>query len=137
MTQRLITADTSLVVPSLVSWHECHADARRAISDVSRLPGHVMCETISVLTRLPHGLAVQPSLTVKLLAEAFPDDPLVLDAPGHTRLFETLATYQIHGKTVFDALVGATAAAAGAVLRTRDQRARRVYEAVGARAEYI
>lgn len=136
MTQQLITADTSLVVPSLVSWHENHVDARRATSGVTRLPGNVLCETVSVLTRLPHGLAVQPSLTVKLLAEAFPGDPLVLDAPGYRRLFEILATYQIHGKAVFDALIATTAATAGAVLRTRDQRARKVYEAAGAQAEY-
>jgi predicted nucleic acid-binding protein len=43
LTGQATTADTSLVVPALLSWHESHKAVRDAVRDVTRLPGHVLC----------------------------------------------------------------------------------------------
>lgn len=137
MAPQLITADTSVVVPALVSWHEKHQTARDAVAGVSRLPGHVLFETVSVLTRLPHGLAVPTGLAVGLLKEAFPAPPLLLDEAGHADLLDVLAGNHVRGKAIFDAVIAAAARAAGAVLRTRDRRAAEVYRAVGVAVEYL
>ncbi|MBO0809481.1 MAG: PIN domain-containing protein [Actinobacteria bacterium] len=137
MAPQLVTADTSVVVPALVSWHEQHETARNAVIGVTRLPAHVLLETISVLTRLPHGLSVPTALAVGLLKEAFPAPPLLLDGPGHSDLLDMLAGNHVRGKTIFDAVIAAAARAAGAVLRTRDRRATEVYRAVGVTVEYV
>jgi predicted nucleic acid-binding protein len=137
VSERLLTADTSVVIPALVAWHERHEDARRAIGSVSRLPGHVLCEVASVLTRLPHGLAVPSSVAVAIMRDAFPAPPLVLDQDGHAQLLDLLAKNQIRGKAVYDALIGVTAATAGAALLTLDQRAIDVYRATGVPVDYL
>lgn len=43
----------------------------------------------------------------------------------------------ISGGAVYDALVAATSSEAGATLVTRDRRAIRIYEALGARFEFL
>lgn len=131
------TADTSVVVPALLTWHEWHEQASRAVRHVSSLPGHVFCETVSVLSRLPHGLAVAPSLAVPVLRKAFPGAPLMPGEDTQVRLLDALARHEIRGKAVYDALIGLTAAAAGYRLATLDRRASRTYQQVGVSATYL
>jgi predicted nucleic acid-binding protein len=131
------TADTSVVVPALTSWHESHDIARRAISDVSRLPGHVVLEVVAVLTRLPHGVAVRAGTAVDVVRDAFPDDAWVLTAAQHRDLVTHIATSNMRGGQIYDALVGMTAQVAGAVLLSRDRRALPTYTAVGAAVELV
>lgn len=131
------TADTSVVVPALLDWHEWHDQASRAVQEISALPGHVFCETVSVLSRLPHGLAVAPSLAVPVLREAFPEPPLLPGEDVQARLLDALAKHEIRGKAVYDALISMTAAAAGFGLVTLDRRASRIYQQVGVSANYL
>ena len=49
------------MLAALSAWHERHEAAAEALGDVTALPGHVMLEAFSVLTRLPAGLAVKPA----------------------------------------------------------------------------
>lgn len=129
----LVTADTSVVVPALADWHEHHAVARDAIPDVTRLPGHVLAESFSVLTRLPHGLSLRPADAATLLLEAFPGEPLALPADGYPRLLRGLADAGLRGGAIYDGLVAVSATCAGAMLLTLDARSAGAYRAVEAR----
>jgi hypothetical protein len=131
------TADTSVVVPALTSWHEAHDLAVHAISAVDRLPAHVVLESVAVLTRLPHGLAVPMNTAVTVIGEAFPETPWVLTSDEHRDLVGHIGGSRLRGGQVYDALVGATAKRAGAVLLSRDQRAQPAYRAVGAAVEEL
>lgn len=131
MATRLITADTSVVVAGLTSWHEQHAQALTALRGVTRLPAHVLLESVSVLTRLPRGRAIPVAAAVARLRAEFPDDPMTL-APGqHVELLDDCARVGVVGGAVYDALVGRSAHLAGAVLRSRDRRAATTYASLG------
>lgn len=58
-------------------------------------------------------------------------------AERHRRLLGLLAEAGIGGGAVYDALVGATASHAGAVLLTFDRRALSIYRLVGAETELL
>jgi len=132
-----VTADTSVVVPAVTEWHEAHHSAVAAARPVSRLPAHVILETVSVLTRLPHGLAVAPHVAVNVVRRAFPGEPLFLSPRAFDRMLTTVADAQLRGGLVYDALVGATAAQAGARLLTLDRRAEPAYAAVDVTVERL
>jgi len=129
----LVTADTSVVVPALADWHEHHDIARAATTDIDRLPAHVLAESFSVLTRLPHGLSLAPDDATSLLFGAFPGPPLTLHAEAYCTLLQQLGAAGIRGGAVYDGLVAASAAGASAELLTLDARATATYRAVGAR----
>lgn len=129
----LVTADTSVVVPALLDWHEHHDVAAPAISEVRRLPGHVLAEAYSVLTRLPHGLSLRGDEAADLLISAFPGPPLTLGAADYVRVLTDLASAGLRGGAVYDAVVAASAATESAELLTLDARASGTYRAVGAR----
>lgn len=129
----LVTADTSVVVPALLDWHDHHGITRPATAGVDRLPGHVLAEAFSVLTRLPHGLSLAPGVATDLLLDAFPGPPLLLGADAHVRLLRSLGAAGIRGGAVYDGVVAATAAEADAELLTLDGRAAATYRSVGAR----
>ncbi|MGH3544719.1 MAG: PIN domain-containing protein [Mycobacteriales bacterium] len=127
------TADTSVVIPALTQWHQHHQTVRAVLDDVDRLPAHVLAESFSVLTRLPHGLAVLPADAAKLLRVRFPGPPLVLDSAAYARLPTRVAKAGLRGGQVYDALIAATVAAADVELLTLDTRAYPVYTAMGVR----
>jgi predicted nucleic acid-binding protein len=124
-------ADTSLVVAAFASWHEHHDDARRAADGGVRLIDHCALETYSVLTRLPAPHRSPPVVVRDFLRARFPSPFLRLSAARHRVFVLTLADRGIIGGSTYDALVAATAAAAGAELVTCDRRAARVYDAYG------
>lgn len=134
---RTRTADTSVVVPALAEWHEHHERARAAIVGIDRLPGHVLVESYSVLTRLPQGLAASTEKAEKALRTTFPGAPLTLDAGQYRAFMERLASTGLRGGAVYDALVGWTAAVAGVDLCTRDVRASETYRNVGVRIDLV
>lgn len=129
----LRTADTSVVVPALADWHEHHDIARAATTGIDRLPAHVLAESFSVLTRLPHGLSLAPEAAASLLLGAFPGPPLSLHAEAYRTLLQQLGEAGIRGGAVYDGLVAASAVRASAELLTLDTRAAAAYRAVGAR----
>jgi predicted nucleic acid-binding protein len=132
-----LTADTSVVIPALADWHPLHQQAAAAVRDVRCLPAHVLVETVSVLTRMRGGVVSPVGEVVRALTDEFPGEPFVLDPAGATRFLATLAAGRISGGQVYDALVGATAVAAGATLLTADRRALPTYAAVGVKVDLL
>lgn len=78
--------DTSVCVPSLVGWHEHHEPCRLAAAG-GLVPGHVLLETYSVLTRLPAPHRLQAQLAGRLLSARFrPEDVLVASPSSGSRV---------------------------------------------------
>jgi predicted nucleic acid-binding protein len=134
---KITTADTSVVVPALADWHPLHDRASVAVRDVRQLPAHVLVETVAVLTRLRGGMASPVTAVVKALRDNFPGEPYVLDPAGSVQLLDSLAAAGISGGRVYDALVGATASAAGSRLITADRRALPTYLAVRTEVHFL
>lgn len=128
-----IGLDTSVAVPLLVQTHTAHAEVAEwwAGQEVA-LCGHALVETYSVLTRLPGDIRLDPIDAARLLTERW-SAPLILSVSETQALPETVARLGIAGGAVYDALIGLAAKEHGALLATRDKRARATYEAVGAR----
>ena len=124
------TVDTSVAVPACAGWHESHEVGRRALRGVERLPLHVLFESVSVLTRLPGGRALPVAAAVTLVRGLVPGPPLALEPDRAVAVLNRLAQLGIGGGRVYDALVAATAAATGLVLRSLDVRARPTYDAL-------
>lgn len=125
--------DTSIAIPLLVQKHGAHdAVTRWWDGREVALSGHALAETYSVLTRLPGDLRLAPADAARLLSERF-DAPLLLGADAAGRLPEVLGRLRIAGGAVYDALVALAAVENRADLATRDLRAQRTYETVGAR----
>jgi predicted nucleic acid-binding protein len=127
-----LTADTSVIVPSLVRWHPLHGQAATVMGEVRRVPAHALAESFSVLTRLPAPRAIPPPFAHRLLAHAFPDEPLSLSAGGYVETIRRLAEAEIGGGRTCDAIVAATAVEAGICLVTADRRALPTYALIGA-----
>lgn len=126
-----MTADTSVIVAALASWHEHHDAAAQSLADVRSVPAHALTETYSVLTRLPGGLAVDATIAAELLRERFPGPLLRLSGAAQRRLTDTLAAAGVFGGSSYDGLIGLEAASADLPLLTLDQRAVRTYQRLG------
>lgn len=124
--------DTSVAVAAFASWHEHHRLALRSLSRGARLIAHVALETYAVLTRLPPPHRARADLVVEFLTRNFRGSLLVLPPGEQRRLLATCARAGLTGGGVYDALVAATAAHAGATLVSLDGRALPVYESMGA-----
>lgn len=128
-----VALDTSVAIPLLVQSHTAHAAvvdwwAGRQVA----LSGHALAETYSVLTRLPGDLRMAPEDAARLLKDRFVS-PLLFGLETAGRLPDVLSESGIVGGAVYDALVALAAVEHGAVLATRDVRAKDTYEKVGAR----
>lgn len=119
------------MIAALSAWHERHDVAAEALADVRVLPAHALLEAYAVLTRLPGGLAVEPSAAAEVLSVRFPDAPLRLSTPERRRLPRRLAAAGISGGASYDGLVGLEAAGSGHALLSLDARAARTYERLG------
>jgi len=129
-------ADSSIAIPALVKYHDFYSVASTAVSDSrAGIAGHALIETYSVLTRHPR-LRVSPLNALSLLDRVF-NHRAVLSRMALDRALHALAVGGIAGGAAYDGLIGATAVEAGLPLLTRDARARRTYEAVGADVRYI
>lgn len=122
---------------ALCDWHEHHALAAGAIRSVEAVPAHVLLETVSVLTRLPSGLAQPLARVSEALARLFPREPLQLPASRYRDLLDALSRSGLRGGAVYDALIAATAVHHDALLLTLDGRARATYAAVGAPVRHL
>ena len=126
-----LAVDTSVAVPLLVRTHTAHeAVVRWWNGRELALCGHAVAETYSVLTRLPGDVRLAPGDAARLLDERFPRR-LALSTGASGDLPDVLGRLGIAGGAVSDAMVALAAAEHGAVLATRDARARATYEAVG------
>lgn len=121
-------ADTSVVVPAIVSSHQQHDSVNRSLGRrVVRLPFHASLEAYSVLTRLPGDARLSPTDAALVLRERFGESVLLGELQTRS-LIDEFARRRIAGGAVYDALIAATAEAAGATLLTRDRRAAATYE---------
>lgn len=121
-----------MAVAAALPWHGRHADARQAIRPgVTPIVAHVALETYSVLTRLPSPGRVPAAAAQAFLAGVFTWPPLSLPSNNYATLLRRLSESGIAGGAVYDALIAATAAAAGASLVSLDRRAARTYRALG------
>lgn len=133
----MIAVDTSVVVAAFASWHEGHHSAASVLAREPRVPAHVLVETYSVLTRLPPPHRAPPFVVTAFLAQRFRQPPLTLPAREWLRLLGAASEAGIAGGAMYDALIGATAHHAGAMLLTRDRRATTVYEKFGIQHELV
>lgn len=123
------TCDTSVLIAVLAPWHPEHEPSREAVGDIAQIGAHVLLEAYSVLTRLPSG-RLDPATAAAALA-ALPWEIIDLPLIARAGFIGRLADSGVSGGAVYDGLVGATAAAHGLTLVTRDRRARRTYDAIG------
>lgn len=130
-------ADTSVVVAAFASWHERHEPARRALDTGIRLIEHCALETYSVLTRLPAPHRSAGIVVRDFLSSRFAQPLLRMTARDHRKFIEALPEHAITGGMAYDALIAATAAAAGAELVTCDRRALLVYERYGVAVQLL
>ena len=132
-----LLVDTSVAVALVVADHEHHASVARAIgSRRIGLAGHAAFETFSVLTRLPPPARREPAIVDRLIRASFPASRF-LDADDAAELLGRLADLGIAGGAVYDALIGAAAAAHRLPLATRDRRAIEVYRTLGVELELL
>lgn len=137
MAAPLVTADTSVVIPLLSPWHEAHRSVLAPARSVSRLPTHVLFETVVSLSRLPQGLSTTPTQVLAALRSRFRGDALTLDTEQAWAPLDAVADAGLSGGQVYDAIVAVTAKTAGAKLLSLDRRAERTYRAIGVDFELL
>jgi len=129
------TCDTSVLVPALASWHSHHDDALRTlVGRVDVLVGHALLEAYSVLNRLPAPHRSTPQVAGASVGEL---TQKVVQLTDPRSLIARMASGGLGGGSVYDALIGATAAEHDCLLLTRDHRARATYDVIGARYEVL
>lgn len=132
-----VLVDASVAVAVAVADHDHHDGTVAALASRRLgLCGHAAVETFSVLTRLPPPARRTPAAVARLLQQNFPYSRF-LDATATARLLTQLAEQQIAGGSVYDALVGAAAAAHDIPLATRDRRALAVYRQLDVTVELL
>ena len=134
----MILADTSVVVAAALPQHRHHEEAAQALpAQPAPLIAHVAVESYAVLTRLPGATRVPGLVAWEFLRRRFTFPPIQLDPEDHARFLATAADRGVRGGAIYDALIGATAVAAGATLVTLDQRALGTYGAMGVTFRYL
>ena len=130
-------ADTSVVVPALLTSHDAHVAVDAALGRRRiRLPLHVAIESYSVLTRLPGDARLRPVDAAELLSVRF-GTPIELPPDAGSALVQRFAELSIAGGAVYDALIGITATHVGGTLLTRDRRAAATYGLLGVICSYV
>lgn len=123
--------DTSVVVAALSAWHPDHEAARLFLAKGPEGLAHVVTETFSVLTRIPHPRRIGSPIALAAIRRAFPRRLVSLPPTKIFPLFERLAGAGIQGGAVYDAIVAETARLSGLRLVSLDERAQSTYRAVG------
>ena len=122
-----LLVDTSVAVALCVADHEGRTASRRAVEGRRiGLAGHAAWETFSVLTRLPPPARLSSAAASRMLAANFPSTRF-LGQVESAALLDRLEVLGISGGSIYDALVGSAAVAAGVPLVTRDRRALPTY----------
>lgn len=128
----LYAVDTSVAVAALDAAHTSHAPCRdAALTYRPALAGHAAYEVYSVLTRMPGQLSVAPDAARQVIRAGFPEVVWLAESDA-VDLLDRLGVLGITGGGVYDALVAQAAHRHGRVLLTRDRRAMRTYDLLGA-----
>ena len=93
---------------------------------------HVIAETYSVLTRLPHPLRVSATTAAAALEARLPESILALGPDAHRTMAGRLARAGVSG-AAYDGLIALTAFEHDIEIVSRDRRSIRTYEALGVR----
>lgn len=116
-----VAADTNVVIASLLTWHEHHAAARRAIEAAMNaspfvIPVPALVESYAVMTRLPAPHRLSPSDAQALLRENFAATARAesLTTDECWTLLARLAADSIAGGRTYDAQILAAAVKSGA-----------------------
>ena len=116
----MIAVDSSVVIAALLSWHEFHERAAKALEKAMSgkrflLPLPALIESYSVMTRLPSPHRLRPEDAHQLLHQSFGDARLIALSPQKGWGFlGACVTTAISGGRVYDALIALTALEAGA-----------------------
>ena len=133
----VVLVDTSVAVAIVLADHEAHRETLGAVAGTRLgLSGHAAFETYSVLTRLGPGARRSPATVQAIIERDFPETRYLSTEQTGVILRE-LADAGITGGSVYDALVGAAARAAGLPLLSRARRARPTYERLGVDIRYL
>ncbi len=130
------TCDTSVLIAAFDPNSPGHLECNRALERVSVLPAHAMLEAYSVLTRLPGELRYPPAAVAQVFQVL---DRKIVQLPGelYLSLVTSFAEGNRPGGAIYDGQIAATAKHFGLRLLSRDRRAARTYELVGADYELI
>jgi len=126
-------ADTSIVLPALLSDHEAHQAAAEALSACRTTIAHVALEAYSVLTRLPPPRRAEASTAATVLQARLAQAFIALDARAYASAPGRLAAAGVSGGSAYDGLIALTALEHDVELISRDTRAARTYRALGVR----
>ena len=98
---------------------------------------HAAVETYSVFTRLPPPHRAPAPIVTAFLEARFGPRWLGLSEAEQRRTIASLPALGIEGGATYDALIAAAAVRANATLVSCDERALRVYAAIGAEVELV
>ncbi len=134
--------DSSIIVAALLSWHDKHDAAARAVERALGskggmvIPSQALFESYAVMTRLPAPFRLAPADALKLLVENFAATRLLtLKAQSVWPLLRRLATSELGGGLTYDAIILEAAVDGGATqLLTLNERD---YERLEARLRIV
>jgi predicted nucleic acid-binding protein len=117
-----VALDTSVLIAGLLSWHENHQAAARALEAAltdpagAVLPLQALVEAYAVMTRLPAPHRLRPDAAAEILRLSLADRVrlVTLDEPAGWQLIASLAEAGVAGGRTYDALIAACARAAAA-----------------------
>lgn len=134
----MIAPDSSVTIAAAAPWHVAHAPAAAALADASiALIAHVAFETTAAMSRMPEGHRLAPDIVLRWLGERFPGDWLALPGDVARSALRTAVDHGVRGGSLYDALVGATAAHFEHTLLSGDRRAAPVYAALDVDVTYL
>jgi predicted nucleic acid-binding protein len=121
--------DTSVIIASLLAWHEAHEASLEAVLEAAAtgivtIPAPALVEAYAVMTRLPATHRLAPADAITLLARSYEPRAQIAAPPERTWSFlEAEAHRGVAGGRIYDALILHSALEAGARrLLTLDRR---------------
>ncbi|MEM1332753.1 MAG: PIN domain-containing protein [Actinomycetota bacterium] len=132
----MIAADSSVLVPALLTSHEFHQPCHESAGLVDSAIGHALVETYAVLTRLPQPYTVPP-VQASTAVRSYSSNTLALPGDEVADAIDRFVLARASGGASYDALIAVTAKQHAATLLTRDERAAEVYDRLGADVRWV
>jgi len=117
----MIALDSSVIVAALAWWHGSHDVAAAVVASELQsrrgliVAAHALCESYSVLTRLPEPYRAPCHETAEALIGTFKSTKVVgFPAPEIWNVIDDLASSVLAGGIIYDAVILRTVEAAGA-----------------------
>ncbi len=132
-----VAADTSVVVAAFSTWHEFHSVARGICESKPLLPIHAALEVYSVLTRMPDPFRAPAQVVAQYLALEWEQRLILPSQESIAALPARCSNAGITGGSIYDVLIGVTAADNACQLVTLDRRAMLNVMALGVDARLL